>query len=90
MDSYTIRKIDARRFTVTVTSPSKQSWRTLESAGLSVTDEKRASYKGGECYSWTVQARQPGIYELKMIQQSDESGYPNHCGSFLMCIRTIT
>ena len=48
MDSYTIRKIDARRFTVTVTSPSKQSWRTLESAGLSVTDEKRASYKGGE------------------------------------------
>lgn len=75
MDSYTIRKIDARRFTVTVTSPGKQSWRTLESAGLTVMDEKRAPCNGGQCYSWTVQARRPGIYELRMIQQSDDGAY---------------
>ncbi len=76
MDSYTIRKINARSFTVTVTSPSKQSWKTLQSSGLKVTDIQSSSNNaGGQFYSWTIQAEKPGIYELRMIQQSDDGAY---------------
>lgn len=75
MDSYTIQKIDAQRFTITVMSPGKQSWKTLESAGLAVMNEKRASCNDGQCYSWTIQAKRPGTYELRMIHQSDDGAY---------------
>ncbi|MDU9376140.1 hypothetical protein McpSp1_07320 [Methanocorpusculaceae archaeon Sp1] len=75
MDSYTIRKINARSFTVTVTSPSKQSWKTLQSRGLKVTDIRSSSDAAGQFYTWTIQAEKPGIYELRMVQQSDDGAY---------------
>ncbi|MDV0442662.1 hypothetical protein [Methanorbis rubei] len=74
MDSYTIRKINARSFTVTVTSPSKQSWKTLQSRGLKVTDNMSSPDAAGQ-YSWTIQAEKPGVYELRMVQQSDDGAY---------------
>lgn len=75
MDSYTIRKINARRFTVTVTGPGKQSWKTLGSSGLEVTDVQCVPCETGQCHSWTIQADKPGIYELRMVHQSDDGAY---------------
>jgi predicted DNA binding protein len=73
MDSYAIRKNSPTSFTVIVTSPKNQMWKTLSSAGLTVTEEHRSG--DGQDYSWIVQAEKPGNYELRMLRQSVDGAF---------------
>lgn len=75
MDSYIIRRNSPTSFTVTVTSPKNQMWRTLNSDGLAVTDEYRKENGDEQDCSWTVQAEKPGHYELRMLRQSYDGAF---------------
>lgn len=75
MDSYIIRKNSPTSFTVTVTSPRNQLWKTLSSDGLAVTEEKESPHGDEKEYSWTIQAERPGSYELRMLRQSYDGAF---------------
>ena len=70
MNSYAIQKNDARRFTVTITSPHGLSWRPLDSDGICIIENNCIKDANGNNYTWTIEVEKPGIYEFRVLHQS--------------------